>query len=312
MTADGWHVDPVIHSLLGHSPEGVAELLGATGCDSALIWIHDYWLLCPSYNLQRNTITYCDAPDVGSTACTVCLFGRERRSHLERLGELAERVSLHAVAPSRVAADMVRRKTDLPLASVSIQPHLTLRDVPVPDADVLPPKADDGVCIAFLGLPARSKGWDVFRNLTQRANGRPDVRFVHFGDGQARLPGVDAVPVAVTAMNSDAMVDALVAQDVDLVLHWALWPETFSFTATEAMRAGAYLVTNSGSGNVAALVEGSGRGAVLEKQSDLLALLDGDTIAKLARDRRERAAQSRVDAEVTDLSHAFLGRDDAS
>lgn len=59
------------------------------------------------------------------------------------------------------------------------------------------------------------------------------------------------------------MIRALADRRVDFVLHWASCAETFSFSTHEALAAGAYVLTNAGSGNVAATVRRLDRGAVL-------------------------------------------------
>ena len=46
------------------------------------------------------------------------------------------------------------------------------------------------------------------------------------------------------------MVRAVALREIDVVVCWSLWPETFNFTAHEAIAAGAFLVVRRDQGNV--------------------------------------------------------------
>ena len=90
----------------------------------------------------------------------------------------------------------------------------------------------------------------------------------------------------------DAMSDAIAAEGIDLVLMWMHWPETFSFVAHEVLAGGAFIVTNDRSGNVAALVEKTGRGIVLPFDTDLADWVHGDDCAALVSRRRETSGEA--------------------
>jgi hypothetical protein len=80
---------------------------------------------------------------------------------------------------------------------------------------------------------------------------------------------------------------ALAAARIDAALVWPLCRETFSFTAYEAVAAGAAVITNPDSGNVAAFVRGGGHGEVVADEAALAALFESGEVLALARARRK-------------------------
>ena len=70
---------------------------------------------------------------------------------------------------------------------------------------------------------------------------------------------------------------------------WPLCRETFSFTAYEAVAAGAAVITGPDSGNVAAFVADGGHGLVLSGEDALAAAFESGDEAALARSRRRPA-----------------------
>ena len=292
-------IDIVLHALLGHSPEDIAALTKTADAEQLIAWLHDQFFLCPSFALQSNLVRQCNGPEPSSAACRVCLFGEERHEHLRRLGALVKMFPTRAIAPSKPAADIVFAKGDLPLERFEIVPHDVLSEGPTAGQ----PKSGP-TTIAFIGAPVRHKGYPVFRDIARRNLGRDDVRFLYFGAPTHREPGIPTIPVDVTAENPAAMVDALKREKVDFVIHWAQFVETYSFATIEALQAGAHVITHPGSGNVAAIVEHTGRGHILDDTAALDAFLDRRSLAKATRARRRK--QPSLVATPSDLSFAVI------
>ncbi len=297
-------IDLVVHALLGHAPEHVAQLARAVRAPKLYAWLHDLTFLCPSFALQRNLVASCDGPPPTSTACRICLFGAERLSHLDRLRALARKVPIHAIAPSAVAAETIRDRSDIAFADLTILPHAILTEgAQAPRPPHL--RRDDGVTtIAFAGTPSRLKGYAEFRWLLRHHLNRTDLRFVYLGAPTHRDQRLKTRSVHVTADQPDAMIDALREEQVDFVLHWANWPETFSFSTMEAIVAGADVLTHPGTGNVAALVQKTGRGHVLADRDALRAFLAPENLAGVTAERRARRVA--YTAQNSDLSFAVM------
>jgi hypothetical protein len=81
------------------------------------------------------------------------------------------------------------------------------------------------------------------------------------------------VPVSFLTDGSGAMREALVAARIDVAIMWSLWPETYSFTTSEAISAGCVIIASSTSGNAAELVRRYDAGVVAESEAELRRVL---------------------------------------
>lgn len=167
-------VEVVIHHLLGHSPEQIAQMIRATGSGRCQLWLHDFFTLCPNYLLQRNNVSFCGAPPVASNSCRLCLYGAERLTHVERMGSFFDTIDVHVIAPSRFAADFWTARSSFPPASMTILPHAAIEW-----SECKPRSAEDGkITVAFIGYPAPHKGWPVFEHIVRTFRGKGlGVRF---------------------------------------------------------------------------------------------------------------------------------------
>jgi hypothetical protein len=185
-------------------------------------------------------------------------------------------------SPTQPTHDLWRASWDFPAKGEVVLPHARL----APRGPAPVPRGTRPLRVAFVGLPATHKGWPVFRELAVRFADDPRYRFLHFGTrGIGGLP-IEHHAVTVTAETPKAMQQALEAAQVDAVLVWPLCRETFSFTAYEAAAAGAAVLTNPDSGNVAAFVAGGRHGRVLLDEAGLIELFETGEVLELARAHR--------------------------
>jgi glycosyltransferase involved in cell wall biosynthesis len=205
-------------------------------------------------------------------------------------------LKVHILSPSEVAKELWLKRTTVKEASIAVVPHVKLSWRKRSAA--LPLITSDAITVGFLGTPAAHKGWAVFVSLVNKLAATGKYRFVYFGSSNIREANIEVVHVHVTADKPDAMLDAVAQSDCDFVLHWATWPETFSFSTFEALAGGAYVLTNAISGNVAATVDRLKRGVVFKDQVALLEFFVGDSAADLAvrlrRDRSEKQASYKL------------------
>lgn len=272
-----------IHSLLGHSVGETVTILASLGLKEGWFWLHDFASLCAGFHLLRDDVQDCAAPPPDSAACGICAYGPWRARHLEAHAELFAALDLTVVSPSEPTLSLWRRAASYPSRGEIVLPHVSLvARGPAPVA-----KGRRRFRLAFAGMPAAHKGWPVFRELAARFGEDPRYEFLHLGGRTiAGLP-IGFTPVTVTAATPKAMQQAIEDAQVDAVLVWPLCRETFSFTAYEAVAAGAAVITNPDSGNVAAFVEAGGHGRVVADEPALAALLESGDIRALARARRK-------------------------
>ena len=272
-----------IHSLLGHNAAETADIVAAVGLKAGFFWLHDFASLCAGFHLLRNDVEDCSAPPPQSQACGICVYGPWRARHIAEHERLFERLSLTVVSPSQPTLDLWKASSAYPTAGEVVLPHARLVERgPAP----IPP-ADRPLRIAFAGMPAAHKGWEVFRDLAVKHADDPRYHFLHLGGRTP--PGLDVEfhKVTVTEARPRAMQDAISKHEADAVLIWPLCRETFSFTAYEAVAAGAAVITGPDSGNVAAFVEEGRHGLVLSDEEALAAAFESGEITALARAQRE-------------------------
>jgi hypothetical protein len=294
-----WRVmNVVVHHLLGHRPEDVAALIDATRPDRTYVFLHDFFVFCPSYALLRNNATYCGAPPPTSGSCMVCCYGDERPLHLARIGAFLDEVRPTMCIYSEAARALWDAKSAhafldvLQLTLASLDLHA---EVP---AGTFVGRTDVPLRVAFVGTPAHLKGWNVFASLAKSHFGDARYEFVQFSTQAVPQLNVRHVPVSVGQHDRLAMVRALRAERIDVALIWSLWPETFCFTAYEAMAAGVFVVTYRESGNVwpAIRAHGERQGCCLESTQELVELFASGDILALACARGRRSGDLVIEA----------------
>lgn len=278
--------DLVVHSLLGHSPETLPEIAAALGAPRAWVWLHDYFSICPNFTLQRNDVTYCGAPAATSAACRICVYGSDREAHLARLAPVFDRLDMTVVSPSQAALDVWTRANRLRVACEIVHPHL---EISFSDRVKPLPVTQGPVRFGYLGATFAHKGWADYLALADRfagKTGKAGVEFHYFGHYNNIPSSLHRTEVATSASDPDAMMRAVAEAEIDFVLHWSTWPETFSFTTFEAFAAGAQVLTSTVSGNVAAAVRSTGRGRVFEDFAALAEFCTGDDLVASAKAAR--------------------------
>lgn len=288
---DEARIEIVIHHMLGHLPEQITELIQASRRESCLFWLHDFFSICPSYTLQRNKLSYCGAPAVDSNSCELCVFGKERVSHSLRMESFFRSNHIKIISPSEVTAKFWLSKSNLIFESLVVIPHVSLKFLP--RASISKIVNPEPIRIAYLGAPVRHKGWTVFADLVAEF-AESDYQFIVMSQKSPEIDFVDWINVTVTANEPNAMSESVSNNQVDLVLHWPTWPETFSFTTFEALAGAAYVITNPGSGNVAAAVQETGRGIILDDEEALFEFFRSNAARKLAEGRREENSTTEV------------------
>jgi hypothetical protein len=293
----GAEVSLAVHSLIGHTTGDLIDVLHALGVTSGFYWVHDYSSLCSGYTLMRNDVSFCGGPPPESGACGVCQYRPRRRIQMREHERLFDAFSMTVLAPSDGALALWRRSFPQRPARALAHPHATLRPRPTPRRAA--GETTEPLRVGFLGMPTHHKGWPVFAFLAESFRSDPRYEFHHL----ARLPGgglgVSFTSVAPTAEDPEPMSRAIEALQLDVVALWSLWPETFCFTAFEAVAAGAAVVTNPGAGNVTAFVRQEGCGLVVESEPALYDLFAGGEILKQARRVRKPRLQALTYSRMT-------------
>jgi hypothetical protein len=178
----------------------------------------------------------------------MCRYGTYRSLHLKAIEHIASVKGLKLVYPSQFALDNHSSGYHVvpPNAKKLVAPLMKLQNI------VFKPKkinvARSKCKIAFLGVAADHKGWQEFSALTKDPRLSSSFEWFYFGTSEICIP-IRKVEVGCNE-SYDSMAAKLRENGIDLAFIWTLCPETFCFTAHEAIAAGCHILTVSTSGNV--------------------------------------------------------------
>lgn len=190
--------------------------------------LHDYYPICPQYQLVTKDGAYCGEPD--AMGCAVCIAGRpaqwgldiaQWRSALGRLLRGAARV----IAPSHdVARRMGRYFPDLVVAVW-------------PNPEPVAVRAPRVVRVATIGTLSLAKGSRVVEACAADAKERGlPLAFRVLGATVEPMAQAPRTPVTVYGEYADAdLPGILAAERPDVLLFAAQWPETYLYTLSAAM-----------------------------------------------------------------------------
>jgi hypothetical protein len=308
LRAEGSRLEVIVHHMKGHVPEHLATLPDVTG-SRPFVWAHDFFALCPSFNLMRSDLTFCGAPPAESAACQICVFGADRRDHLPRVKAFFEATHPVVLAPSATALELWLRCGSLPYAATRV---VTLADLIMDTVgDRIAARNGGPLRIAHLGSSIRQKGWQVFEALASRHARDRRYQFYHLGVDGVRSRKYTHIPVRVTPSHRDAMVEAVALHQIDVVISWSLWPETFCFTMHEALAGGAFVIARQAAGNIGPAMEAAAplQSRAVRDEAELSALFESGAIHALVTrgERRRGSLRPRGDTAELLLGNARCG-----
>lgn len=209
------------------------------------VFLHDYSFICPRITLMNETGRYCGEPDLA--ACNRCVKrnGTElteditvgalrRRSETWLSG--ARRVS----APSQDTAQRyLRYFPQLKIDVVSLEPNVVV------PGTISIRRRQGPIRVALIGTIAEHKGYRVLLNCAQDAKKRGlDLEFLLIGHTDNDAPLINTGKVFITGRYGDVEVPGLLAREQpDLIWLPSVWPETWCYTLSHAIRSGLPVVT---------------------------------------------------------------------
>lgn len=275
-----------LHHLKGISLTGVDYLLRILKPPVIRCYIHDYYTICPQFNLLRDGGVVCWGPPVESEMCAACSWGRGRRSHVNSFARLFTNHNIEFIAPSQVAADLWNATALYQGSTARVVPHF--RIIETPPEPVRAAGNPRRIRIAYVGYRSDIKGWETWSRITQAAD--PEhYEFYHIGASEVQLPGVLHFPVPLEKGEENPVADSLKNLDIDIALLWSIWPETYSFTLFESLAGRCFIITNPRSGNIASVVRDRSAGSVLTTETDILDFLkDASRVREIVAEYRTR------------------------
>lgn len=254
--------------------------------------LHDYFAVCPRVNMADLGGMYCGEP--GEAGCRACLLRRGSVAGRPNVTEWRARygaflaAASEVVVPDRDVADRLRKYFPK-LTNVATIPH----EEPVRVLEMESDKRQPGpLRIAVIGAIGPIKGVDILFATAMRAQRFSDgLKFTVIGythnDRVARACGI-----SVTGAYDNSEVDLLIEQsDPDVIWVPSIWPETYCYTLSIALRSGRP-VAGFEIGAVATRLRDFGRGHLipLEDAARPERLIEALRLA--AKDRAEKSTEA--------------------
>lgn len=214
------------------------------------VMLHDFYLVCPRINLIDGAKIYCGQPDTPS--CEVCCrddvlpYGTGKRLK-EVGGSVADWRDFHrekllrarrVMTPSEDARRRILRY--LPDVAIDAIPH------PEPPFSFEPRVSNDKrpFSVAIIGAIGPHKGFHLLLACAKYAQQADlPLRFVVIGYTCCDEEFADLENVVITGPYKQAELPQLIRESgCTVALFLSVWPETFSYTLSEAWRAGLYPV----------------------------------------------------------------------
>jgi len=202
------------------------------------VTLHDYYPICPQYQLVTSDGRYCGEP--ATAGCNACIAERPNRWGLDITAWRATFAGLlaHAdrvIAPSADVAKRMRRY--LPELEIAVWPH--------PEFETHSPPAIARVLV--LGNLSREKGLRVVAACAAdaKARGLP-LTFRVLGSTTEPVAQSPEVPLSIVGQYEEAALPTLLAAEKpDVIFFPAQVPETYSYTLSVALATGLPIVVSS-------------------------------------------------------------------
>ena len=235
-------VKVAIHHLM-QLPTVILELPERLGVPYE-VTIHDYSWICPRITLIPER-RYCGEPEVA--VCERCiadhggLLGEPiRPAALRQRSRMVLQGAQRVIAPS---VDAQRRiEAYFPTVRVDVQPWEVTP--PSPDRLARAQGSSEPIRVAVIGAIGIQKGFDLIEAAASDAarRGLP-LMFVVIGHTMDNAALAEVGPVDITGEFAEAEIDAIItAERCDISLFASIWPETWCYSLTHAMRHGLPIV----------------------------------------------------------------------
>jgi O-antigen biosynthesis protein len=238
-----------VHHLAGFShtaPNQIQEIAQSLAIDYDFT-IHDYTPICPQINLIDSSGTYCGEPEIKTCQACVTSMGSpfgivDVNEWRQRYGRLLSKARLVFVPNSDVS---VRLSKYFPAVRFAVRPHseesFDTSQTPFAQVNYKP---QSPMKVAILGALGPHKGSKIFLDCATDALKRKlPLQFVLFGYANNEVELRQLTNVTVTGPYDDAAIFELIEEQRCHVSFFpAVWPETFSYTLSIAMKANLYPV----------------------------------------------------------------------
>jgi GT2 family glycosyltransferase/glycosyltransferase involved in cell wall biosynthesis len=230
-----------LHHLIDFPPSTAQHLMSvAKRLGLAIrLAVHDYYTVCPRVNLVTPDGRHCGEPTEAD--CNRCLA---QDKLIEQTGPIeawrAESLLLLSAVQQVIvpSADVARRLAQMaPQLRVTIEPHED--DLPPREHAPARPAQGESLRVLVIGAISRIKGYDVVHGLARSARERGLPIKVSLLGYSMDDPRLAEQGVALLGRYFDnELLERISAADPHIVLIPSIWPETYCYVLSGALRSG--------------------------------------------------------------------------
>lgn len=231
----------VVHQLLGYDANLIRRMTRYVAARPSVAWIHDFYPVCPRVTLLDAIGRYCGVAD--ATVCRRCveIGGGHEAARLEELSPAEHRKLLgdfytscgRVAVPSADTARHLRRAN--PTMKLSVLPHLhPYGKLPTAPRDA---SEDSVMLLGAIGPHKGSAKLLEIARLARLTHPRLHFHVIGYTDIDAALKKVGNVTIS-GKYAAEELPALLAAANAKYALFLHVWPETFSYTLSEAVMHG--------------------------------------------------------------------------
>lgn len=250
-----------IDSHVGHSFD-IFTVPYAKGIPVVLV-VHDFFYICPTFHLVDREGQFCGICPAGkeNTACLhhhPYLYSPLNAGDLQTLRENFRRqlpmISL-LIFPSQAARQIFTTFYPVAEESCRVIPHGSplMKNVPTFTSK------KGALRVGLLGTLLPHKGLGAIEQIIKRLGKKGEIHFYHYGD---KTPTGLSI-ISRGRYNRHEIVGLIQQDEIDIILLLSSWPETFSYTLSEAIAASVPVIATS-IGALGERVNDEGTGWILD------------------------------------------------
>lgn len=240
-----------VHHCIGHPILSLKQVLRDCSVPY-VISLHDYYLICPSYNLLDYTKQFCFARKSASY-CRICsqsLFsqGSELRTQWKINSYFLMEKAAKIICPSKSCKDYFSKEFTALASKFEVIEHGIYSELNLPIQQATDKSLSLGcqsLSIAVVGALDYKKGSELLRRTmeTIETNSTFNSRVVFHFFGIENLEGYVQSPLAIFHGRYTRNDLPSLLKNIDVALFTSIWPETYCLAAYEVLACGLPVIT---------------------------------------------------------------------
>lgn len=263
-----------IQHLMNYNVETVKEIV--MHFDVPVVYfVHDFYSICNNYRLIDTNGFFCGKGKPCVQKCSNCenaQHGYEHHQKIEGFLHCINNRIYSVICPSVYVQDVFTSSYGWLKSKTIVRPHINILVRNPKNRDI----SDRKIKVGFAGGQMPSKGFEKWEEIVSKLDAN-NYEFFYFGTGKKVNDRVKNVYVSISEQGENAMMIAVQDSKIDISFQWPLCPETYSYVYYEMSSCGAYIITNSTSGNIADQVLLNKNGKVFDRLEDCLEWFDNIT-----------------------------------